>query len=107
MLCSNQHNRGMPEEMSIGTSESHVFKSNGFCMTASIEEHLYDVFMQDDKEMKHRMDSLGNKGKRKIRPLIKEYVHCCEAEHKFILEKYGAGEGLAESLMNSWESSDQ
>ena len=52
------------------------------------------------------MDALGKKGKRKIRPLTKEYVHCCEAEHKFILEKYGAGEGLAESLMNSCESSD-
>ena len=50
MLCSNQHNREMPEEISRGTSESHVFKSNGLCMTAGIEQHLYDVFMQYDKE---------------------------------------------------------
>ena len=25
MLCSNQHNRGMPEEISTRISESHVF----------------------------------------------------------------------------------
>ena len=27
MLCSDQHNRGMPEEISIGTSKSHVFET--------------------------------------------------------------------------------
>ena len=37
----------------------------------------------------------------KIRPLIEEYVHYCEAEHEVILEKDGGGEGLAESLVNS------
>ena len=40
MLCSNQSKRRMPEKISTGTSESHVFKSNGLCMTAGIEEHL-------------------------------------------------------------------
>ena len=107
MLCPNQHNRGMPKEISTGNLESHFFKSNGLCMTASIEEHLDDVFMHADKEMKHRMDALGKKGKRKIIPLTKEYVHCCEAKHKIILEEDGAYEGLTESLMNFWESSNQ
>ena len=104
MLCSYQHNRGMPEEISIGTSESHIFETNYWCMTAGIEAHLDDVFMQ---VVKHRMDALRRKGKIRIGPLTEEYVHCCEAEHKIILEKDGAEEGLAESLMNSWESSDQ
>ena len=54
--------------------------------------------------MKHRMDALGKKGKRKIGPLKEEYVHCFEAEHKFILEKDGADERLVESLMNFRES---
>ena len=53
------------------------------------------------------MDDLRKKGKIKIRPLTKEYVHYCEAEYKLILEKYGAKEGLAESIVNSWESSSQ
>ena len=35
--------------------------------------------------------------------MTEEYVHCCLAEHKIILEEDGA----AESLMNSWESSYQ
>ena len=39
--------------------------------------------------------------------LKEEYVHYCEGEHKIILEKYGAGEGLAKGLMNPWEGSDQ
>ena len=70
MLCSDQHNRGMLEEISTGTSESHVFKSNGLCMNAGIEEHLDDVFMRDDKEMMHMMDALGKKGKRRICSLL-------------------------------------
>ena len=44
-------------------------------MTAGIEEHLKDVYMQ---VLKHRMDSLRKKGKIKIGPLTEEYVHCCE-----------------------------
>ena len=68
-------------------------------MTAGIEEHLDDVFM---KVVKHRMDVVGKKGKIRIGPLTEEYVH-----YKIILEKDGAGEGLAESLVKSWESSDQ
>ena len=45
MLCSYQHNKGMPKEISIGTSKSHDFKSNGLCMTVGIEEYLKDVSM--------------------------------------------------------------
>ena len=104
MLCSDQHNRGMLEEISTGTSESHVFETDYWCMTAGIEYHLKYVSMQ---VVKHRMDSLRKKGKIKIGPLTEEYVHCCEAEHKVILEKYIAKEGLAESLMKFWESSTQ
>ena len=73
-------------------------------MTADIEEYLKYVSMQ---VVKHRMSDLGKKGKRKIGTLTEEYVHCCESEHKVILEKHGAEEGLAESLMNSWKSLDQ
>ena len=73
-------------------------------MSAGIEADINDVFMQ---VVKHRMDALRKKGKIKIRPLIEEYVHCFLAEHKIILEEDGAKEGLAESLMNSWESSYQ
>ena len=57
--------------------------------------------------MKHRMDSLENKNKTRIRPLIYEYVHYCQPEHGIILGKYGVEEGLAEILMNSWESLNQ
>ena len=73
-------------------------------MTPGIEEYIEDVSMQ---VVKHRMNSLGKKNKSKIGPLTEEYVQCCEVEHKVILEKDGAEEGLAESLMNFWESSDQ
>ena len=73
-------------------------------MTASIEEHLKYVSMQ---VVKHRMDALRKKGKIKIGPLTKECVHYCEREHGIILGKNGVEEGLAESLMNFWESSDQ
>ena len=38
--------------------------------------------------------------------MIEEYVHYCEGKHKIILEKDGAGEGLAKSLVNSWYSSN-
>ena len=72
-------------------------------MTTGIEEYLKYVSMQ---VVKHRMDALRKKGKIKIRPLTEEYVHFFEVEHKFILEKYGVEEGLAESLVKSWESSD-
>ena len=101
MLCLDQHNRGIPEEISIGNSESHVFESNGLCMTAGIEEHLDDVFMQVDKEMKHRMAALEKKSKIRIGPLTEEYVHYCEPEHGIILGKDGIEEGLVEILMNS------
>ena len=76
-------------------------------MTVGIEENLDEVFMQDDKEMKNRMDASGKKGKRKIRPLTEEYVHCCLAEHKIILEEDGVEERLAESIINFWQSSDK
>ena len=56
-------------------------------MTAGIEEHLDDVSMQ---VVKHRMDALGKKGKRRIGPLIEEYLQFFEAEHKIILEEDGA-----------------
>ena len=82
-------------------TDAGIFETDYWCMTACIEEHLKDVSMQ---AVKHRMDVLGKKGKRRIGPLTEEYVHCCEAEHKIILEEDGAEEGLAESLMNSWES---
>ena len=73
-------------------------------MTAGIEEYLKDVSMQ---VVKHKMNALGKKGKRQIGPLTEEYVHCCQEEHKIILEEDGVEEGLAESIVNSWESSDQ
>ena len=73
-------------------------------MTTGIEEHLKYVSMQ---VVKHRMDSLRKKGKIQIRPLTEEHVHCCLVEHKIILEEDGAEEGLAESLVNSWESPNQ
>ena len=73
-------------------------------MTTGIEGYLKDVCMQ---VVKHRVNALGKKGKRKIGSLTEEYVHYCEAEHKVILEKYGAEEGLAESLMKFWEISAQ
>ena len=73
MLCSDQHNRGMPEEISTGTSESHVFEADDWCMTVGIEEHLKYVSMQ---VVKHSMDALRKKGKIKIRLLTEEYVHC-------------------------------
>ena len=56
--------------------------------------------------MKHQMDVVEKKNKIRIEPLTKEDVHYCE-EHKIILEKDGAREGLAESLVKSWESSYQ
>ena len=37
MLCSDQHNRGIPKEILIGTLYSHVFETNYWCMTAGIE----------------------------------------------------------------------
>ena len=58
-------------------------------MIAGIESHLDDVSMHI---VKHRMSALRKRSKIKIGPLIEEYVHCCEAEHKIILEKYGAEE---------------
>ena len=61
MLCSNQHNRGMPEEISTRTSETHVFKSNGLCIRTGIGAHLDDVSMQ---VVKHRMEALRKKGKK-------------------------------------------
>ena len=79
MLWSNQHNRGIPEEISIGTSKSHVFGTTYWCMFTCIEAHLDDVSMQ---VVKHMMDALRKKGKIRIRPLTEEYVHCCQAEHK-------------------------
>ena len=66
MLCSDQYKRRMPKNISTRTSKSHVFKSNGLCMTAGIEEHLDDVFMQVDKEMKHMMDALEKKKRSKL-----------------------------------------
>ena len=77
------------------------------CMTAGIEEHLDDVFMQVDKEMKHRMDTLEKKRNTIIRKFTKEYVHYCEPEHGIILGKDGVEEGLDESIENSWDSSYQ
>ena len=38
MLCLNQHNRGMPEEISTRTSESHVFETDFWCVFPGIEE---------------------------------------------------------------------
>ena len=99
MLCSHQHNRGMPEEISTGTSESHVFETDYWCMFAGIEAHLDDVSI-----VKHRMDALRKKGNIRIGPLTEEYVQFCEGEHKIILEKDGARGALAVSLVNSWES---
>ena len=48
-------------------------------MTAGNEEHLGNVFMQDDEEMKHRMDAVKNMTK--IRALTEGDVHYCELEH--------------------------
>ena len=61
MLCSDQHSRRIPGEILTGISESHFFETNYWCMTVGIEEHLDDVFMQVDKEMKHRMEALEKK----------------------------------------------
>ena len=60
MLCSDQHNRGMLEEISIGTLESHVFETDYLCMITGIEEHLKYVSMQ---VVKHIMDASRKKGK--------------------------------------------
>ena len=38
MLCSNQHNRRVLEKISIGTSESHLFETDFWCVFAGIEE---------------------------------------------------------------------
>ena len=46
MLCSYQHNRRMLKKISTGTSESHVFEIDYWCMFAGIEAQLDDVFMQ-------------------------------------------------------------
>ena len=40
MLCLDQHNKGISKEISIGTSDSHVFETNYWCMTVGIEAHL-------------------------------------------------------------------
>ena len=98
MLCSDQHNRGIPEEISTWNLESHVFETDYWFMIAGIEAHLDDVSMQI---VKYRMDALKKKGKIKIGPLTEEYVHYCEEEHKITLEKDGIGEGLVESIVNS------
>ena len=45
MLCSDQHNRRVLEEISTRTSESHVFEIDYWCMTAGIEARLNDVSM--------------------------------------------------------------
>ena len=73
-------------------------------MIEGIEEHLDDVFMQVDKEMKHRMDALEKKSKIEIGTLTEEYVHYCEPEHGIILGKDGVEDLLVEILMKSWES---
>ena len=39
--------------------------------------------------------------------MIEEYVHYCELEHGIIFGKDGIEEGLAQNLVNNWESSDQ
>ena len=67
-------------------------------MTIGIEEHLDDVFMQVDKEMKNRMDALEKKIKIRIGPVTEEYVHYCEPEDGIILGKDDLEEGLAERL---------
>ena len=76
-------------------------------MTAGIEEHLDDVFMQFDKEMKHRMDALEKKRKIRIGPLTEEYVHYCEPEHGTIFEDDGVEERLDKSIKDSQKNSDQ
>ena len=53
------------------------------------------------------MDALENKNKTRIRTLTEEDVHHCEPEHGTIFGEDGVEERLAESLMNSWESSYQ
>ena len=63
MLCSDQYNGGIPEEISIGTLESRIFEIDYWCMTGGIEEHLKDVSMQ---VVKHRMDALIKKEKSKL-----------------------------------------
>ena len=68
MLCSYQYNKRMPKEIPTRTLQSHVFGTDYWCMTTGIEAHLDDVSMQ---VVKHRMDSLGKKGKRRIGPLTK------------------------------------
>ena len=82
MLCQNQHDRGIPEEISTWTSESCVFETDYWCMTTGIEENLKYVSMQ---VVKHRMDALGKKCKRIIGPFTEKYVHCFESKHKVIL----------------------
>ena len=37
--------QGIPEEITTGTSESHIFETDYWCMTASIEQHLKYVSM--------------------------------------------------------------
>ena len=38
MLCSDQHKGRMPEKISTGTSESHVFEIDYWCVFAGIEK---------------------------------------------------------------------
>ena len=38
MLCSDQHKGRMPKKISIGTSESHVFGTNYWCMFIGVAE---------------------------------------------------------------------
>ena len=50
MLCSDQHKKRIPKEISIGTSKSRVLETNYWCMFAGIEELLSDVIMQGETE---------------------------------------------------------
>ena len=60
--------------------EHHSLIDEGTPYEDGIEAHLNGVSMQ---VVKHRMDALS---KDRIGPLIREYVYCCEAKHKIILE---------------------
>ena len=67
------------------------------------EEKLWEHI----EKLKHRMDALEKKNNTRIRSLTKEDVHYCEREHGTIFGEYSVEERLDESLMNSWEGSNQ
>ena len=85
MLCSDQHKGRMPEKISTGTSECHVFEIDFWCVFAGIEESegrwrkKYGMtkeetilFQKGDQYLEELVDAkLDNKDKKKLSILRK------------------------------------